>query len=388
MKRLIFAIFALCWAWCSYAQLVVAEEMYHDAGSVEANRENHLNPIVVDGDTIPYAIVRVGLVVPDVEFDSKWILKQEFKDNEYVLYFMDGVKSMTIRPKQYTPLHYKFPEPLKAKNLYRMTLHKPADDKTFGTLHITSNVKNAQVYLDGNKVSDGVPYDFKGESGMHVVELRADGYGSQTREVNVPMGQVAHLNVMLFDSGSLDVDGVSYGMVPVKAAQFTMGGNLNYYTKPAHSVSLKPFNAGSTFVSVDLWEKVMGPVDESHRGRHGEIVNVTYDECIDFINALNERTGGSYRLPTEAEWEYLSRNSYSLGIEDIRLTLEWCSDWFGKYNIADDVNPSGPDTGLLRVVRGGSEFFPYDKAFSDHSYRWRKHPYKASTEISFRLVSD
>lgn len=388
MKKLFFAILSVLCAFGAYAQLVVAEQMYHDTGSIEANRANDLDPIVVDGDTIPFAIVRVGLVVPDVEFDSKWLLKQEFKDNEYYLYFMDGVKSMTVRPKQYTPLHYKFPEPLKAKNLYRMTLHKPADDKTFGTLHVTSNVRNAEVYLDGNKVSDGVPYEFKGESGKHVVELRADGYGTQTREVNVPMGQTASVNVMLFDAGSLDVDGVSYGTVPVKAAQYTMGGNLNYYTKPAHSVSLKPFNAGSNLVSVELWEKVMGPVDESHRGRHGEIVNVTYEECLDFINALNERTGGSYRLPTEAEWEYLSRNAYSLGIQDIRLTMEWCSDWFGKYNIADDVNPEGPDDGVLRVVRGGSEFYPFDKAYTDHSYRWRKHPYKASEAISFRLVSD
>lgn len=388
MKKLFFAILSVLCAFGAYAQLVVAEQMYHDTGSIEANRANDLNPIVVDGDTIPFAIVRVGLVVPDVEFDSKWLLKQEFKDNEYYLYFMDGVKSMTVRPKQYTPLHYKFPEPLKAKNLYRMTLHKPADDKTFGTLHVTSNVRNAEVYLDGNKVSDGVPYEFKGESGKHVVELRADGYGTQTREVNVPMGQTASVNVMLFDAGSLDVDGVSYGMVPIPAAQFTMGGPLNYYTRPAHSVNLKPFNAGSTLVSVDLWEKVMGPVDESQRGRHGEIVNVTYDECQDFINALNERTGGSYRLPTEAEWEYLSRNSYHYGIQDIRLTMEWCSDWFGKYNIADDVNPTGPSSGLLRVVRGGSGYPEPDDMYNDHSYRWRQHPYKASKEISFRLVSD
>ncbi len=388
MEKLIFSILCLLCACGAYAQLVVAEEMYLDAGSIEANRENHLHPIVIDGDTIPFAIVRVGLVVPDVEFDSKWLLKQEFKDNEYWLYFMDGVKSMTVKPKQYTPLHYKFPESLKAKSLYRMTLHKPANDKTFGTLRVTSNVKNAEVYLDGTKVSDGVPYEFKGESGKHQLELRAEGYNPQKREVNVPMGQVASVNVMLFDAGSLDVDGVSYGMVPVKSATYTMGSNLNYYTKPAHSVSIKPFNAGSTLVSVDLWEKVMGPVDESRKGRHGEIVNVTYDECMDFIAALNEKTGNSYRLPTEAEWEYLAAHAYELGISEIKGTLEWCSDWFGKYNIADDVNPAGPATGLLRVVRGGSEFYPFDKAYSDNSYRWRKHPYKASKDISFRIVSD
>ena len=388
MKKLVFALFSVLCAFGAHAQLVVAEQMYHDTGSIEANRANDLDPIVVDGDTVPFAIVRVGLVVPDVEFDSKWLLKQEFKDNEYYLYFMDGVKSMTVRPKPYTPLHYKFPEPLKAKNLYRMTLHKPADDKSFGTLHVTSNVKNAEVYLDGSKVSDGVPYEYKGESGKHVLELRAPGYAAQKREVNVPMGQVASVNVPLFDEGSLDVDGVSYGMVPVDAVSFTMGGDLNYYTRPAHSVKLRPFKFGSTPVSFDLWVKVMGETDDSKKGPKGEVVNVTYDECLDFISALNDRTGGSYRLPTEAEWEYVAGHGTTVGVSDIRNIMEWCSDWFGKYNIAFDTNPVGPDSGVQRVVRGGSDYPELNTDFRDISYRWHQDPEKASPKVSFRLVSD
>ena len=141
-------------------------------------------------------------------------------------------------------------------------------------------------------------------------------------------------------------------------------------------------------MSLDLWVKVMGETDDSKKGPNGEVVNVTYDECLDFISALNDRTGGSYRLPTEAEWEYVAGHGTTAGVSDIRNIMEWCSDWFGKYNIAFDTNPVGPDSGVQRVVRGGSDYPEFNTDFRDISYRWHQDPEKASPKVSFRLVSD
>lgn len=370
------------------AQLIVAEECVVKDGDITAFRMNDQQPIVLDGDTIPYAIVRVGLVEPNAVFDSKWVLKQEYIDNEYWVYFMDGVKSVTIKTKRFTPLHYKFPEPLKAKSTYVMTLQKPDADKYKGQLNISSNVQNAQVFVDGVKVSDGTPFTYSGEGGPHLVELRADGFDSQQRHIVLPVGQQMDLTVNLFAAGSLSVDGISYGMVPVAAVNYVMGEQNGYYTSPLRNVSLRPFSVGSTLVSVHLWEKVMGEADNRIKGPHGQVVNVSFDDAQDFISALNAMTGKEFRLPTEAEWEYFARNAQQLGITDLGTSLEWCSDWFGKYSLDDSINPHGPDKGFLRSVRGGSEFNDYDPIYTQPYYRWRKQPDKSSPRISFRLVLD
>ncbi|MCM1317222.1 MAG: SUMF1/EgtB/PvdO family nonheme iron enzyme [Bacteroides sp.] len=389
MKRY-FLIILLLLAGCfiSQAQLRVAVQCAVKDGDLTAYRMNDTQPIVIDGDTIPFAIVRVGLAEPNVVFDSKWVLKQENKDNEYWVYFMEGVKSVSIKTKRFTPLHYKFPEPLRAKDVYTMTILKPDSEKYMGTLYIHSNVHDADVYVDGTKISDGTPAIYTGESGMHTVELRADGFDPQTREVDVLMSRTRDITINLFSTGSLSVGGVSYGMVPIGASSYIMGSTLNYFSTPPHNVSLRPFSAGSTLVSVDLWKAVMGEADPKIEGSNGEVVNVSYDEVMDFIAALNSKTGQEFRLPTEAEWEYLARNASGLGISDIQSRMEWCSDWFGRYNISDTTNPQGAESGHLRSVRGGAEYTDSDPVYKDVSFRWRKMPDKSSPYISFRLVQD
>lgn len=149
-----------------------------------------------------------------------------------------------------------------------------------------------------------------------------------------------------------------------------------------------PFSIGITLVSVDLWKNVMGGVEERIKGADGQVVNITFDECMDFIAALNEQTGKSYRLPTEAEWEHCANNATSLGIGDIGKCMEWCSDWFGKYQLTTEASPKGPQSGIVKVVRGGSLYNGDWTFYNRSTYRWHQHPEKASDRISFRLVSD
>lgn len=389
MKKICFLLFALLSLYTDVkAQLNVTEECRVKNGDLTARRMNDTNPIIENGDTVPFAIVRVGLVEHGVTFESRWVLKTEYKEGEYWVYFMGGVKNVTIKSKRFTPLHYTFPSPLEDRTTYVMTIQKPvADESQFGELEIRSNVSKADLYIDGVKISDGVPFTYKGEGGTHTLEVKAIGYTSQQREVEIPIGHKNMVTVNLFAEGSLEVDGVSYGLVPVAATTFSMGSKSFYYENPIRQVSLRPFSVGSTMVSTELWNKVMDSLDERMKGENGQVVNVTYDECQDFITALNQRTGKTFRLPTEAEWEYCVQNKDALGISDMQKCLEWCYDWFGKYLIVDTVNPQGPETGVVKVVRGGS-LYGDDIWYKRPSYRWHQKSDSSSPMISFRLVCD
>lgn len=192
-------------------------------------------------------------------------------------------------------------------------------------------------------------------------------------------------------------NGVSFDMVEVKGGTFRMGatselGSDAYsYEKPVHSVTLSTFYIGKTEVTQALWKAVM---DYNPSGRNGDNLPVDYvswDDCQEFIRKLNSLTGQNFRLPTEAEWEFACRGGnnslgykYSgsdnidnvawyegnsgykthpvatksaneLGIYDMSgNVLEWCCDWYGDYTSGAQTNPKGPESGSLRVHRGGS----------------------------------
>lgn len=60
-------------------------------------------------------------------------------------------------------------------------------------------------------------------------------------------------------------------------------------------------------VTQRLWKEVTGDNPSQMRGDDLPVEQVNYDQCQAFIAKLNELTGKSYRLPTEAEWEYACR---------------------------------------------------------------------------------
>jgi formylglycine-generating enzyme required for sulfatase activity len=118
---------------------------------------------------------------------------------------------------------------------------------------------------------------------------------------------------------------VGLDMVYVAGGTFTMGcvpgrDDLNGHTCrdnefPAHSVSVGSFWIGKYEVTQGQWEAVMGntrvPPDELSAGSNRPIYNITCREAHAFCDSLSARTGKTYRLPTEAEWEYAARGGIS-----------------------------------------------------------------------------
>ncbi len=204
-----------------------------------------------------------------------------------------------------------------------------------------------------------------------------------------------------FSTRTFTVNGVSFNMVAVDGGTFTMGATSeqqNPYNseKPIHNVTLSDYYIGETEVTQALWEAVMGRNPSYFTGSNNPVEQVSYDDCITFINKLNSQLSGQlpsgrkFRLPTEAEWEYAARggnrsrgNQYSgsnslgsvawyddnsngqthpvkqkqaneLGLYDMSGNVwEWCYDWYGKYSSSSQTNPKGPSSGSYRVLRGG-----------------------------------
>ena len=197
---------------------------------------------------------------------------------------------------------------------------------------------------------------------------------------------------------SLTVNGVSFDMVYVEGGSFDMGatseqGSDAYdWEKPVHRVTLSGYYIGKCEVTQELWEAVMGSNPSFSKGAQYPVEQVSWNDCQEFISRLNSLTGRTFRLPTEAEWEYAARGGnksrhfkYSgsdnignvawywdnsgygthavgtkspneLGIYDMSGNVwEWCSDWYGKkYSAGAQTNPQGPSSGSRRVLRGGS----------------------------------
>ena len=195
------------------------------------------------------------------------------------------------------------------------------------------------------------------------------------------------------------------------------------WEKPTHRVTLtNDYYIGKYEVTQALWQAVMGSNPSYLKGNNNlPVERVSWDDCQDFLSKLNRITGKTFRLPTEAEWEYAARGGnksrgyqYSgsnnlsdvawyddnsgnkshavgtkqpneLGIYDMSGNVcEWCQDRFGKYNSSSQVNPTGANSGSGRVIRGGSWFGWVSGCRS--SYRNIHEPDISDSVLGLRLV--
>jgi formylglycine-generating enzyme required for sulfatase activity len=135
-------------------------------------------------------------------------------------------------------------------------------------------------------------------------------------------------------------------MVEIPAGRFTMGStNGDNEEKPAHEVTIaKPFAIGKFEVTFDEWDTCAADRSctakrDDHgwgRGRH-PVINLSWNDAQEYMAWLSHKTGKSYRLPTEAEWEYAARagssSAYAWG-DNIGIGMANCkgcgSQWDSK----------------------------------------------------------
>ena len=244
------------------------------------------------------------------------------------------------------------------------------------------------------------------------------------------------VNPSEFEIEKFTVGDETFAMIQVEGGTFMMGATPEQEAdatddeRPVHEVTLSSFFIGQTEVSVGLWKAVMGYnpipyyIPEYTPPANAAAYCLSWDKCQEFIVKLNEMTGRTFRMPTEAEWEFAARGGNhnhgykyagSDNLDEVALyTLnsgqryplvrtkvpnelglynmsgnvwEWCQDWFGAYGSELLVNPVGPESGTERVIRGGSYYF-LDPNFCRVSYRTAKDPATDNYYTGLRLVME
>ncbi|MCF0187531.1 MAG: SUMF1/EgtB/PvdO family nonheme iron enzyme, partial [Bacteroidaceae bacterium] len=277
-----------------------------------------------------------------------------------------------------------------------------------------------KIFVDGQLAGES-PLNISLSFGKHKVFAMRGSDKTIEESIDIFQATTAkqfHLN---FGPIELTVKGVKFEVIPVVGGTFKMGSiesNSNDNERPVHNVTLTDFYIGRTEVTQALWEAVMGNNPSKWKDDKLPVNQVSWNDCKEFIAKLNKLTGRTFRLPTEAEWEYAARggcksrgynysgdkkigkvawyenNSKSknekaaavalqilaastkqnigeinverkthfvgekqpneLGIYDMSGNVwEWCSDWYGPYNLVDQYNPTGIENGNHRVLRGG-----------------------------------
>lgn len=286
----------------------------------------------------------------------------------------------------------------------------------------TSNVSGAQLYLDGVLLgpANGT-YDVA--FGSHTIVCKASGKKDLTKNITISQTDINRTVDCRFGATreTIKVKGVSFNMIKVEGGTFTMGATPEQGSDaesdemPAHKVTLSDYYIGQGEVTEALWQAVMGS-KPCNMGNEYPVANVSWDDCQDFIRKLNSLTGRTFRLPTEAEWEFAARGGneskgymypgsniidnvawymYSeskmpkspneLGLYDMAGNVsEWCQDWYGPYSSSAQTNPTGPSTGSRRVLRGGS--FHSDAPTCRVSARGGNGPDSRVNSFGLRLV--
>ena len=191
-------------------------------------------------------------------------------------------------------------------------------------------------------------------------------------------------------------------------------------------------SGGSYVWAGSKWEKKAGAYWDNpgfSQTDANPVTCVSWNDAQAFAEWLSRKDGGSYRLPTEAEWEYAARagtmtpfytgdclstgkanyngnypgkicskgtyrqkttpvgafSPNGWGLYDMHGNVwEWCHDWYGDYPSGSVTNPEGPSSGAYRVYHGGS--WPNDARTCRSALRFWRLPGYQNFNLGFRLA--
>ena len=277
----------------------------------------------------------------------------------------------------------------------------PVDTSDVGSLTVYTEPPHAAVRLVDNEASYKAGMQLK--AGTYTIEVSETGYDSKLEKISVLSGKNNKPFVEISISEADFIPEKTYkdpvtGMVFifVEGGCYSMGDIFeegDNSERPIHKVCVNNFWMGKYEVTQEEYEKIMGTTEfGKQKGGRLPAARLFWKDTQRYIAKLSAKSEKTFRLPTEAEWEYTARSRgrkerfagsntidevawYSensnrtihpvglkkpngLGFYDMTgNAAEWCLDWFGynyKYYQNSPVdNPQGAASGGRHVARGG-----------------------------------
>jgi len=253
---------------------------------------------------------------------------------------------------------------------------------------------------------------------------------SETKQVKVATPNGEEVKTITYFTNSIGAR-----LVLIPAGEYLMGSPESETGRggnesPQHKVRItKPFYLGAHELTQRQYSAIMGSIQPRFQGDDNPMEKVSWSDVNAFCEALSQREGVKYRLPTEAEWEYacragsttpfyfgatLSANQANFNVSGVREdagapkgrpmplgsfppnafglydmhgnVFEMCQDWYdGEYYAKSPAeDPKGPGKGVSRVARGGSWSSPLPMVRSA-ARQWAQTPTRYGF-MGFRVV--
>ena len=320
---------------------------------------------------------------------------------------------------------------LAQQRAYEVRIQSEIDEQVSGIRESASvNWKRVRSFAE-QRVDDPARiavYAFLREYQDVVIQVQGQDF-----EVDIPEVQLAQQ--LLSQLATPTIQGVEFTWVP--GGVFDVGNTQ--LSSLSHSVRLShSFYVSTTEVTQALYQFVLDENPSDVQGDLFPVTNVSWFDAVHFANSLSayegleqcyeltgkEKQSGTvtftlgtsclgYRLPTEAEWEFVARantsggfsggdrlskvawvdsnsggevhfvaqkSSNEFGLYDLSGNVsEWIWDWYGEYQVSDNLDPIGPVAGTYRVQRGGSVVSGINQARVD-----ARHPVEPSYVSPFQ----
>lgn len=375
-----------------------------------------------------------------------------------------GIHLIELRKEGYEPYDKNIIVKRGMAVTFNAELNKVQVEPTKGSLIVNVNPAHASI-----RATDvNLPYapNMVLEKGVHTIEVSAPFYDTVSKDIEIVAAQENTYAVTLSPVKIIKHKNLG-NFVMIPAGEFTMGSPVNEAplngNEKQHNVTFthniymqeKELTVGQwrkfilesryktesetgkgAYILVDYnWfndtEYSWGIPGFDQNDNH-PVVCVSWNDAQAFIAWLNKKYKAeaiTFRLPTEAEWEYACRagstGRFSFGTclsrdqanfdgnvkwEDCPVgkssqstveigsfkpnawglydmhgnVMEWCQDWLGTYSTEAMTDPKGPQSGTAKVVRGGGwTSYAYD---SRSAKRLNRNPHESYSNMGFRLV--
>jgi formylglycine-generating enzyme required for sulfatase activity len=226
---------------------------------------------------------------------------------------------------------------------------------------------------------------------------------------------------------------VTMKLTLIPAGKFVMGSPSNEAGRvedegPQREVTIsKPFYLGIHEITQGQYEVIMASNPACFKGATRPVERVSWEDATEFCERLSQKTGKKVTLPTEAQWEYACRAGsttrfcfgddekqlaayarYGQSVEDGTAPVgmgkpnawglydmhgnvwEWCSDRYAKsYANLSSVDPTGPNSGQTRVLRGGCWYLSFGPEYCRSACRYDISPGgRGGNLFGFRVIVD